>query len=606
MLLSLPDLLTTLQSAPLHRAPYLFPPDKLISDWKATTAALPGIRIGIAWQGRNLGKSGYRRSLDLENLTPLLELPGCSFVSLHPEPLAQPHPAIQDYSTQISDFADTAALMLNLDLIITIDSAVAHLAGALGVTCWTALLYAPDWRWFPLESAESIWYPTMRLFRQESPGDWASVVKRLVLSLQEELLTRKGHRLMADGQETEALACFRAATEHQDVSAAAWLNLGNALHQTGLTAEGGKALKNAVDRDPNYPEAWQNLGLLHQALGELSDAYLCFRQALRLRPNYATARWNLSLLQLLLGDYQAGFCNYEARFDKTPPIPRLHQELPFWDGAPLKGKRLLVHAEQGYGDTIQFCRYLPILETMGAESIFFEVQDTSLTSLVGSLPCHSTVIARGDAVPPADLQVPLISLPLLLKTTLDSVPAEIPYLFADTSKIDAWCQRIAATAGLKVGLVWQGSRKHVNDRFRSCPPHLLAPLAALPGIAWYSLQPDIDNESLPPMLMNSLIGKEHDFSDTAALLSNLDLIITVDTALAHLAGALGRPTWLLLPFAPDWRWGAAQAITPWYPAMRIFRQQIPGDWPGVLQMTADALMLLTIPTPDRNNMDTQC
>jgi tetratricopeptide (TPR) repeat protein len=588
LLLSLPGLLSTLQAGPLNRIPYLAPSDKLVRDWKSTIAVLPGIRVGIAWQGRNLGKSGYRRSLVLENLTPLLDLPGCSFISLHPEALLQPHPAILDCSAQISDFADTAALMLNLDLVITIDSAVAHLAGALGVTCWTALLHAPDWRWFPLHSSESIWYPTMRLFRQESPGDWTGVVKRLALSLQEELLTRTAHRLVADGQEEEALACFKTAAEHQDASAAAWLNLGNALQRAGLTEKGVKALKNAVDRDPNYPEAWQNLGLLHQALGALGDAYLCFRQALRLRPDYPTARWNLSLLQLLLGDYQAGFRNYEARFDKTPPVPRLHQELPLWDGSPLHGKRILVHAEQGYGDTIQFCRYLPILETMGAELIF-EVQDTSLTSCVGSLPCQITIIARGDAVPPVDLQVPLLSLPRLLKTRPDTVPAEIPYLFADADKIIAWQQRIAPQTDLRIGLVWQGSRKHTNDRFRSCPADLLAPLAAIPGIVWYSLQPDIDDGARAPIPLVNLTASISDFSDTAALIANLDLIITVDTALAHLAGALGRPTWLLLPFAPDWRWGTTQAITPWYPAMRIFRQQMPGDWPGVLQMIADAL-----------------
>lgn len=233
---------------------------------------------------------------------------------------------------------------------------------------------------------------------------------------------------------------------------------------------------------------------------------------------------------------------------------------------------------------------------MGAE-IILEVQDQSLTSLMQSLPCQVSVVTRRDRTPAAELQVPLLSLPRLLGTTLDTVPAEIPYLFADASKIDAWRQRIASTTGLKIGLVWQGSRKHMNDRFRSCPPHLLKPLAAIPGISWYLLQPDIKAESDHPFTMLDLTGYIHNFCDTAALLVNLDLVISVDTAIVHLAGALGRPTWLMLPYAPDWRWGAIDDTTPWYPDTRVFRQETPGDWSGTVQkLVATLVDSATLPT----------
>ncbi len=588
LLMSLPGLLQTLQPGPLVREAYLAPPLACLEAARALTDNLPGIKVGLAWQGRNLGKSGYRRSLDAVLLQPLLDLEGCSFVSLHPQPVHPPHPSILDLSDRLKDFADTAALMAQLDLVITVDTAVAHLAGALGIPCWVALLHAPDWRWFPLDNAASRWYPSVRLFRQGSPGDWEGLIQRIRLSLQEELLTRKGHQLVADGAEAAAVDCFRAATAHQDASAAAWLNLGTILQRQGASDEARGALQRALQRDPGYPEAWQNLGLVQQALGDYRAAYRCFRQALRLRPDYPTARWNLALLQLLLGDYRNGFQNYEARFDKQPPIPRLHRELPLWDGSTsLQGVPLLVHAEQGYGDTIQFCRYLPILCTMGAD-VVFEVQDHSLAALMRSLSGQVAVAVRGEAAPTATAQIPLLSLPRLLQTTPESIPAGIPYLFADTTKVAAWRQRLSADSHLKVGLVWQGSRTHLNDRFRSCPPQLLTPFAALPGVAWYLLQPDLQGYELP-FAMYDLTADIHDFSDTAALLAQLDLVITVDTALAHLAGALGRPTWLLLPFAPDWRWGATGTTSPWYPGMRIFRQGTPGDWEGPLVRIRTAL-----------------
>jgi len=296
---------------------------------------------------------------------------------------------------------------------------------------------------------------------------------------------------------------------------------------------------------------------------------------------------------LLLGDYEHGWKSFEARFSKQPPVPQRHATLPRWQGEPLDGKRLLVHAEQGYGDTIQFLRFVPLLAQMGA-NIILEVQDESLLSLARSLDCNCTVVTRGGHVPEAYLQIPLMSAPGVLKTTLKTIPDNVPYLFADPERRSYWQLTIGPRQGLRVGLCWKGRNEHVNDRFRSCPLSVLAPLFQLPGIKWFSLQfgPGKDqlaaSEGCFPLI--DLTGAITDFHDTAALMAELDLIISVDTAVAHLAGASGRPVWLLLPFAPDWRWGVAGDSTPWYPSMHLFRQSAPEhSWNGVVEQLVCAL-----------------
>lgn len=602
LLLSLPERLLAIQPTPLQAVPYLTADQTFCAAWKERLNNLSGLRIGIAWQGRNLNKSGYRRSLAPEQLAPILGLQGCSFVALQPEPLPDSLSAIHDFSAHLDDFADTAALISSLDLVITVDTSVAHLSGALDVPCWVMLLHAPDWRWYPLESDESSWYPGMRLFRQDTPGDWDNVVSQVASSLEEELLTRRGHQLAAAGLESDALACFRAATDHQGATAASWLNLGVALHGQGATREGCTALQHAVNICPSYAEAWQNLGLLYQALGKFDDAYKSFRQALQLRPGYPTARWNLSLLQLLLGDYEHGWNSFEARFSKQPPVPQRHAMLPRWQGEPLGNKTLLIHAEQGYGDTIQFLRFVPFL-AQAADRVILEVQDGSLISLAQSLACNCTVVTRNDNTPEADLQIALMSVPGVLKTTLGTIPNDIPYLFANHERRKYWQRTIPARQGFRIGLCWKGRNEHVNDRFRSCPLSALAPLRGLPGIQWFSLQFGSGREELTtsaagfPLI--DLTASSTDFHDTAALMAKIDLVITVDTSVAHLAGATGRPTWLLLPFAPDWRWGLTADKTPWYPSMRLFRQAVPdNNWYGVVEQVVCALHEMLETSPD--------
>ncbi len=605
LLLTLPLCLTAMNPSPPVDIPYITLDASLRKLWGGRVSRLSGMKIGLAWQGRNMNKSGYRRSISPEELAPVIGIQGCSFVSLHPEPLSGTIRGINDFSADIADFADTAALIANLDLVITIDTAVAHLAGAMNIPCWTMLLNSPDWRWHPLESDASLWYPGMRLFRQRKAGEWGEVVSQVVSSLEEELLTKLGHELSGSGRHDEALDCFRMATHRTGATPASWLNLGVSLHQNEETKEGIAALKRAIELSPGYPEAWHNLAVLQQALGEYDSAYTSFNTALRIRPAYETAKYNLSLLQLLIGDYRNGWKNFEARFAKEPPIPLRHADLPRWQGEDISGKRLLVHAEQGYGDTIQFLRFIPLLAGMGRK-IILELQDHTLLSLARTLDCDCTVITRDGHAPEADLHIPLMSVPGVLKTTLETIPKDVPYLFADHERRTYWQRTIGSGQGLRIGLCWKGRNEHINDRFRSCPLSLLTPLFNLPKIQWFSLQfgPGKEQLALPDCSFSlmDLTASVTDFHDTAALMAELDLIITVDTAVAHLAGATGRPVWLLLPFAPDWRWGLASDSTPWYPSTRLFRQTAPEhNWDKVVEQLRCALCELPCTSPDAKN-----
>ena len=586
LLMSLPRLLWNICPKVPDTVPYLSAPAELVSLWRERLSQMSGFKVGLAWQGRNLGKSGYRRSLELEHLTILLQTPGCSFVSLHPQPLQQPHPAILDYADKIDDFSDTAAMLANLDLVISVDTAVAHLAGSLGVSCRVALLHAPDWRWFPLDGQENVWYPTLQLFRQPEPGDWQSVVQQIADSLTGDILLKQGHELGRTGQHEAAVVLFRQATQLPDSSPAAWLNLGVYLHATGQTAAGINAIKQAVARTPVWPEAWQNLGMLHQALRELPEAYSCFHRALLQRPYYPMARWNLGLLQLLLGEYGEGFRNFEARFTKPGAVASLHTGLPRWDGTSLYGKTILVHAEQGYGDTIQFVRFLPLLAEQGA-TVILEVQDRSLLLLCRTIPAINQVIIRGEPAPSADFQLPLLSLPRLLGSTLASIPRKIPYLSADKEKTEIWQQRLTRCNGYRIGICWKG--RATPDHRRSIPLEQLQPLWELPGVDWISLQLEQDEaDPAAPTILN-LAADIQDFSDTAALIATLDLVISIDSAVAHLAGALGVSGIVLLPFAADWRWGLADETAPWYPLLRLIRQEQPGSWQTAITTTQELL-----------------
>jgi hypothetical protein len=343
------------------------------------------------------------------------------------------------------------------------------------------------------------------------------------------------------------------------------------------------------------------------------EAIVSARRALLVQPDFAQARFVESVAQLTLGDFAAGWRGYEARWSVGQlASQRRNFTAPRWLGKEsLEGKTILLHAEQGFGDTLQFVRYAPLLRQRGARRVVLEVQRELVRLVSGGMLGRAgieSVVAYGETLPPFDFCCPLLSLPLALQTTLSTVPAEFPYLLPDARDICRWREILPRRRPL-VGLVWSGERSHDNDLNRSLRLEALLPLLNLPGIAFVSLQHavrDDDASALRGHPEICHIGESFaDFADTAAALSSLDAVIAVDTAVAHLAGAMGKPLFLLLPFAADYRWLREREDSPWYPTARLFRQPKFGDWGGVIEtLRAELPNLLrqagaTAPVPRR-------
>ena len=373
------------------------------------------------------------------------------------------------------------------------------------------------------------------------------------------------------------------------------LALGNTLVDLDDLAGGEREIRAAMAADPTIPEAPASLGFVLAAQGHTADAVAACTAAIALRPDFARAHWNRSTAHLLAGDYAAGFADYEWRRRDPmfaadfPTIPS-----PAWRGDDITGQTLLVMAEQGFGDAIQFARYIPLLADRGIRVVM--ACAAPLVPLFRAMPGLADVVATGSSLPPHDRHVFQMSLPLLCGTTSATIPAATGYLTADPARVNwpitAGPVRVGPiTVGpIRVGLAWAGNPAHHNDARRSLPTRDLAPLADLPNIAWHNLQIGGRGAELAIMhRMPAPPSRIADFADTAALIATLDLVITADTAVAHLAGALGKPVWIMLPHAPDWRWMLGRDDSPWYASARLFRQGRPGDWPGVIARVAVAL-----------------
>jgi tetratricopeptide (TPR) repeat protein len=356
--------------------------------------------------------------------------------------------------------------------------------------------------------------------------------------------------------------------------------------------------RSGLQRDPRNPLLLGNLANLELAQAQPHKAIMLFNLALESEPGNAATIFNRSLARLLLGDFKRGWLDYEARFGKQEPVVLRHQQLPRWQGEPLKGRRLLVWSEQVYGDTIQFARFIPLLSAYGG-TILFECLDASLAPLFEGLPGIDQLLIRGASQPDADMQIPLLSLPLVLGTDLSHIPTAESYLQPNPLRLQQWKEHIQQHAGsrqLKVGLVWGGRKTRLNAN-RSLKLDQLIPLLELDRIAWFSLQTGDDQQQLAGQEDRLIVlgRKIIDFADTAAVLCSLDLLITIDTATAHLAGALGVPTWVLLKSAPDWRWPLDRNESPWYRSLRFFRQAYPGAWPElVVQVKKELWQLLAL------------
>lgn len=396
------------------------------------------------------------------------------------------------------------------------------------------------------------------------------------------------------GAVAEAEACYRQALDRLPDCARIYLNLGVLLMNRKRFAEAEAVCRQALALAPSAPAAWSNLGMLLASQQREDEAERCYRAALALDAGHARARFNLGYILLRQGRYAEGWFCLEAR--GTHDILRRHFVFPRWRGEALAGKSVLIGFEAGHGDMIQFCRYAAVLKAMGARRVAV-VCHPGLKALFASLRGADDVFSCADDVPAAgwDFWTPPLSLPHYCQTRLDSVPAAIPYLAADPPRIARWTAQLPV-GGLRVGLAWQGNPLFENDGERSLPAlDVLAPLGAVAGLQLISLQqgPGASAALAPPAGLSLLpLGEGFaDFADTAAVIAALDLVISVDTAVAHLAGALGKPCWLLLPdYRCDWRWLSGRSDSPWYPgSMRLFRQPPGAGWAPVVVAVRDAL-----------------
>jgi len=406
-------------------------------------------------------------------------------------------------------------------------------------------------------------------------------------------LLNRGSALAALSRNEAALADLDAALALAPGHPGVLYNRGVVLSELGRYQEAFADFDRALSAAPNHLQAWNNRGRALQALNRHHEAIESFDKAITLQKDYADAHFNKALSLLTIGELRQGFEEYEWRWRRTGMAGAAGSySRPLWIGEyPLARKTILLHAEQGLGDTIQFARYVPLLARAGA-TVVLEVQP-ELKSLLAKLDGITSVHARGEPLPAYDVHCPLGSLPLAFKTDPTSIPAEIPYLQADEARIAKWRPAIEALPGKRVALTWAGHARHANDRNRSIALNLLEPLLARDGISFVSIQRDLRDDNAAVLARHSQlthVGDDlADMSDTAALAALVDLVITVDTSVAHLAGAMGRPAFVMLPFVPDWRWTLSSERSPWYPQTRLFRQPSAGDWASVIAAVSAAI-----------------
>jgi Flp pilus assembly protein TadD len=451
-----------------------------------------------------------------------------------------------------------------------------------------------------------------------------------------------GLAVLKEGRVEEAVECQRQALRIDPDNVEALNNLGVALHALDALSEAENHFRGALRLAPDHANATLNLGVIRQSLGHVEEAEMLYRRArelgvdearvcnnlalalaelgrleesetacrgaLEAMADYPEAAVNLGMILLKQGKLAEGWRWYEARWRVEPllSLPQLPAKTRWTGTETVEGKTILLLGEQGFGDVLQFCRYAPMAARLGAKVIL--AVPATLSRLMGSLKGVDRVVSQDDAMPPFDLHCPLMSLPMAFGTTEETIPWHVPYLEADADAIERWqaiipqaCDTtsvsIFGTSGLRIGLVWAGGRRpgqpHAAaiDRRRSMKLAEMAPLGAVPGCVFVSLQlgPPAAETATAPFPLIDVAARLTDFADTAALVDTLDLIIAVDTAVAHLAGALGKPVWLLSRFDACWRWGTERDDSPWYPTMRLFRQTAPGDWAGVMRRVVDAL-----------------
>lgn len=414
-----------------------------------------------------------------------------------------------------------------------------------------------------------------------------------------------GNALQALGRRLEAVASYSRAIALRPGYAEAFTNRGNVLRQLDRHAEALADHETALRLRPNFAEVFNNRGSVYHEMGRIDDAVADYVRVFALDPMHFEARTNLALINLLHGRWEQGWDGYEFRFyKKSNAVFRPNNPASEWSGEPLGGRRILLFAEQGFGDAIQFIRYVPALQAMGAGVTV--MANRRLHRLLGTVAPGIDFTATATPEMRFDFQAPLMSLPRLLKVRVNGVDAPQSYLHADATRTEMWRTRLGSQ-GFKVGIAWQGNPAGTVDHGRSIPLRELAPLAQIDGVRLISLQKIHGTDQIerrPAGMTLETPGHDFDagadaFIDTAAMMMNLDLVVSSDTSIAHLAGALGRPAWVILKKVPDWRWLLDRDDSPWYPAMRLFRQETHGDWAGTVARVAEELRKLAPVAEDR-------
>lgn len=692
---------TTAATIPGPRA-YLATDPERVERWAVKLAETPGLRVGLIWQGNPDPQVDKGRSLPLAHLAPLAAVPGVRLIALQKGAGSEQVAAVADrftvetlgadFDSGPDAFLDTAAVAMNLDLVISTDTAVAHLIGGLGRPVWLMLKERAEWRWLE-ERGDSPWYPSMRLFRQMAgdggPHAWAGTVERLAGELarladgdrsrladrdpagprptvtappavsdlfaeglaahhandKATALARYGAVLDRDPDHAEALhmvgvvalqesnwpraLIFLKAAEARGLAAPefrtnlaiayrnlgrnaeaerlvrqaladqptpeGYLTLGNILRDREAYGEAAAVTAQGVRMAPKSAKLWRGQANALKDLGHVKEALVAFDRALKLTPDDPELRLDRAHALLYAGQIEAGFAEYEWRRRASETVPRAFRQ-PRWDGKAFRNKILLIHGEQGLGDHIQFARFVAHAAALGGR-VLLEVRRPlfGVMRALGLPEDRVRIVEQGLDLPAFDLEVPLLSLPAVLKIAAADLGRTVPYLKADPARVARWRERVDRDR-LSIGLIWQGNPKARADKGRSPPLAALAPLAGLDGVQVIALQKEHGLDQLSGGLAARIErpGPGFDdgadaFLDTAALMASLDLVVTSDTAAAHLAGALGRPTLLMLKAVPDWRWQVAGDTSPWYPSMRLYRQPKPGDWAAVVAAVTAAV-----------------
>ncbi len=406
-----------------------------------------------------------------------------------------------------------------------------------------------------------------------------------------------GISLLTNNQPSEAALAFQKAISLNPSSPQLYNNLGLALKKLNKIEESIICFNKAIDIDKRYADAYSNRGLSYQALQQTQAALNDYDECTKLDPGHVDNYWNKSLLKILMGDFEDGWILYEWRWKSFAKKSVRKFNEPLWLGKEsIENKKILIYPEQGYGDFIQFCRYIPMIEKLNAE-VILEARP-ALLDLISTTYPHMTIIESGKRLPSFDFQCPIMSLPLAFKTQLDNIPSSAPYLKSDPTKNKKWDTKLGKKTKLRVGLAWSGSIQHPNDHNRNIKLDDLKPILALP-FEFHSLQKEYrvnDLTLIKEFGIQNHAEKLNNFSDTTALIENLDLVISVDTAVAHLAGALNKTIWIMLPFNPDYRWMLDKDHSPWYASASLFRQKQTNDWHPVVKSITDKLNKLLTTT----------